>query len=380
MLHLPKIKILNRVFLKPFVMDRYIATALGIPFLFGVCAFSTVGLAIGSLFDLVQKVTESGLPLLTALEVSLLQLPSFIVLSFPMSTLLATLLIFGRLSGDSEIIALRGCGVSLYRLVLPAIVLSFLVTGTTFFFNEFVVPSTNYQASVILDQALDQTSPSFQEKNIFYREFTKEELSRIFFARRFDGQQMQGLMVLDFSAGSLRQILAAEQAVWSSAQQVWNFSNGTIYAVGTDGSYQSIDNFEYQSLPLSRIPLDLATQDRKSDQMSIAEAQKYLKLLQQHGDRRQIRELRLRIQEKYALPFTCVVFGLVGAALGTRPQRTSTATGFGLSVVIIFSYYLLAFISSSLGEADVFSPLMAAWLPAAVGLGAGGLLLQRAAR
>ncbi|WP_373527953.1 LptF/LptG family permease, partial [Nostoc sp.] len=341
-------------------MDRYVAMELAMPFLFGVCAFSGVGLAIGTLFDLVQKVTESGLPLLSALQVFLFQMPSFVVLAFPMSTLLATLIVYGRLSGDSEITALRGCGVSIRRLVLPAIVLSLVVTGTTFMFNELVVPITNYQASAILDHALDQNRPSFQEKNIFYREFTGDELSRVFYARRFDGQRMQGLMVLDFTKGSLRQILAAEQATWSN-KHLWNFLNGTIYDVAGDGSYQSILNFERHSLELSRVPLDLAIENRQSEQMNIAEAQQHLKLLKQSGDQREIRKLRLRIQEKYALPPVCIVFGLVGAALGTRPQRASPVTGFGISVVIIFSYYLLAFISSSLGEAGVFDPFVSAW-------------------
>lgn len=357
------------------IMDRYVVMELAMPFLFGVCAFSGVGLAIGTLFDLVQKVTESGLPLLSALQVFLFQMPNFVVLAFPMSTLFATLIVYGRLSGDSEITALRGCGVSIPRLVLPAVVLSLVVTGTTFLFNELVVPTSNYQASAILDHALDQNKPSFQEKNIFYREFTGDELSRVFYARHFDGQRMQGLMVLDFTTGSLRQILAAEQAIWSK-EHLWNFFNGTIYTVAKDGSYQSILNFERHFLELSRVPLDLAIENRQSEQMNIAEAQQYLKLLKQSGDQREIRKLRLRIQEKYALPPVCIVFGLVGAALGTRPQRTSPVTGFGISVVIIFSYYLLAFISSSLGEAGIFDPFVAAWLPTVTGLGAGGLLLR----
>ncbi len=359
------------------LLDRYIASELFTPFLFGICAFSAVGLAIGSVFNLVQRVAESGLPLAIALQVFLLQAPNFVVLSLPMSMLLTTLIVYSRLSGDSEIVALRGCGVSLYRLVLPAITLSFIVTGITFFFNESLVPTTNYQASVVLNHALKQDKPD-QEKNIFYREFTSEQLSQIFYARRFNDERMQDLMVLNFSLQGLSRIVTAKAAVWNSAQENWNFFNGTVYTVGPDGSYQNVSKFERRQLSLSRIPLDLATQSRKSEEMNITEAQQYLKLLEQSGDQRKIRQLRLRIQEKYALPFVCIVFGLVGASLGTKPQRTSSTTGFGISVVIIFGYYLLSFICSSLGEAGVLSPLVAAWLPTALGLATGGALLFRA--
>lgn len=361
-------------------MDRYIASELAMPFLFGIGAFSMIGLVVGSLFDLVQKVTESELPLLTALHVFSLQVPNFVVLSFPMSTLLTTLIGYSRLSGDSEIVALRASGVSIYRLVLPAIALSVLVTGITFLFNESVVPVSNYRASSLMDQALKQNKPAFQEKNIFYREFANQELSRLFYARRFDGQRMQNVMLLDFSAKRLGQIVAAKSAVWSAAENHWNFFNGTIYVVAIDGSYRNVLSFERHPLQLSRVPLELATQNRKPEQMNISEAQDYLNLLEQTGDQRQIRQQRLQVQEKYALPSICVIFGLVGTALGIRPQRTSTITGFGISIVIIFSYYLLAFVSSSLGTAGVVSPVMAAWLPTLAGATVGGLLLQRVAR
>ena len=118
------------------VMDRYIAMELIAPFLFGVGAFSSLGVSVGALFELIRRVTESGLPLTIAFQVLLLQFPQFIVYSFPTSTLLATLMTYSRLSSDSELTALKACGVSVYRLVLPALVLCCVVTGLTFLFNE----------------------------------------------------------------------------------------------------------------------------------------------------------------------------------------------------------------------------------------------------
>jgi lipopolysaccharide export system permease protein len=120
-------------------MDRYLAMQLISPFLFGVGAFTSVVLAIDSLFELLRKVVESGLPLNIALEIFLLKLPYVMVYSFPMSTLLATLMTYSRLSSESELIALRGCGVSVYRMVLTAVVLSFAVTLT----NQINLPLNN---------------------------------------------------------------------------------------------------------------------------------------------------------------------------------------------------------------------------------------------
>ena len=134
-------KSFNLLLPRPALLDRYITAELLPPFLFGVGAFSSVLVAIGTIFELVRKVVESGLPITIAINIFLLKLPSFIVLALPMSTLLATLITYSRLSSDSELIALRSCGVSIYRLVLPAVLLSFVVLGMTFLFNEQIVPA-----------------------------------------------------------------------------------------------------------------------------------------------------------------------------------------------------------------------------------------------
>jgi lipopolysaccharide export system permease protein len=114
--------------------------------------------------------------------------------------------------------------------------------------------------------------------------------------------------------------------------------------------------------------------------MNIAEASRQLELIRRGGDQKLIRRWQIRIQQKYALPFVCVVFGLVGSSIGVLPQRTSRATSFGISVVIIFGYYLLSFVTNAMGEVGMLSPFMAAWLPTLLGLSIGLYLLFRASR
>ncbi len=357
------------------LMDRYILAELLVPFLLGVGLFSVIGLALGTLFDLIHKVTDSGLAIATALQIFGLQIPRFVVLALPMSTLLTTLTIYSRFSSSLEVMALQGCGVSFRRLVLPAIGFSLLVMGLTFTFNETLVPQANYQAARLMHQALRQEQPTYQDKNVFYREFTGDRIARIFYARRFDGQVMRDLTVLNFTQGELHQIIAAESGSWSSVQNQWHFFRGTIYNLTGSNSYQNITKFERQTVPLSRAPLDLAVEDRKSDQMGIRQAEAFLRLVEASGDEKRMRKLRIRIQEKYALPSICVVFGLIGAVLGLRPHRRASSWGFGLSLLIIFGYYLFSFITSSLAEGGLLPAVIAAWLPTVVGLLLGGGLL-----
>jgi lipopolysaccharide export system permease protein len=371
------------------VMDRYIGLELVPPFLFGVGAFSSLGVSIGALFDLIRRVTESGLPISVAVQVLLLKMPEFIAYSFPMSILLSSLMTYSRLSSDSELVALKACGVSIYRMVMPALGLAFLVTGITFAFNELLVPSANYQATQTLAAALNDKDPDFQERNILYQEFEnvkqpngkkKDVLARLFYAKEFDGNQMRGLTILDFSQDGFDQIVSAKSAAWNPSQKLWDFFDGTIYAISADGSFRNIVKFDQQQLKLPRGPLDLASQPRDYNEMNIAQSYDYLELLNQSGDADKVRKLRVRIQQKYALPFICVAFGLVGAALGARLNRGGRSTGFAISILIIFSYYLLAVICGSIAQLGVIPPFLGAWLPNLFGLGAAALLLAGATR
>lgn len=379
---------------KPFLplylslMDRYLVLELITPFLFGMGIFTSLGLSIGILFDLVRKVTESGLMIGIAFQVLFLKMPEFIVLAFPMSMLLATLMAYSRLSGDSELIALRSIGVSIYRLIIPALMLSLIVTGITFMFNNFIAPIANYQAAITLEQALSKERPDFKENNIIYPEYKKVQrpdgsretvLNRLFYAEEFDGSKMQGLTILDRSQEGVNQILTAKSADWNIVDNVWDFFDGTIYIIDTDGSYRNIVRFEHQQLAIPRAPLDLAKRGRDYREMNIVQAQEYLQIIRLSGDDQKVRKLKVRIQEKISLPFVCVVFGIIGSVVGLQPNHTNRATSFGICVVLIFSYYLFSFFSSSLGIWGILSPFMSAWLPNFFGLGAGIYLLVKSA-
>ncbi len=370
------------------VMDRYIMMELLLPFLFGIGLFTAFGLSIGTLFELIRRVTESGLPLILAFKILLLRMPGFIALAFPMSMLLATLLAYSRLSSDSEIIALRSVGVNIYRLVVPALILSLMVTGMTFFINDVVTPSANKEATITLKKALNKARPSFKDRNILYPEYkTVEEngnsytvLERLFYAEEFNGSEMKDLTILDLSREGLNQILTAQTATWNIVENVWDFSNGTIYLISPDGTYRNIVRFEHQQLALSRAPLDLTQSRPRIEEMNIAQAREYLKVVKLSGKEKSIRKLLVRIQGKISLPFVCVVFGLIGSALGLRPQNTNKATGFGICVALIFSYYLLSFVSDSMGIWGIITPITAAWLPNILGLFAGTWLLVQSAK
>lgn len=371
------------------ILDRYIFVELLLPFLFGIGLFTSLGVAVGTLFELVRQVTEAGLSLGIALQVLLLKLPEFLTLAFPMAMLLAALMAYSRLSSDSELTALKTLGISPVRIIIPCLVLGLLSTGFTFFCNNYITPSANYQAKIIMAEALKDQQKLFKEENILYPEYKKIKyegggestfLNRLFYAKSYQDEQMVELTILDRSQPGLSQIVTAKSAKWNPESNRWDFYNGTVYLIAPDGSYRNIIRFDHQELDLPQVPLDLSKKQPGYGEMSIQYAREFLKIIEKTDNQKRILKLKVKIQEKIALPFVCLVFGLIGAGLGLTPNNTNRATSFGICVGLIFSYYLFSFISSSLGVWGILSPIMAAWLPNILGFSAGSLLIFQSSR
>src|SRR5919204_5311165 len=121
------------------ILDRYIARELLGPFAFGVAAFTLIFLSGQYLFKLTTMLAK-GAPLADVIELLALHMVPLAVVTFPMATLLATLLSFGRLSGDMEVVAMMAGGVSFTRIAIPAFSMGLLVSVFGLFANEYLVP------------------------------------------------------------------------------------------------------------------------------------------------------------------------------------------------------------------------------------------------
>jgi lipopolysaccharide export system permease protein len=372
------------------LLDRWLLNELIGPLVFGIAAFTAVSLSVGVVFELVRRVAESGLPLTAALQVLLLRLPGFLVLSFPMATLMATLLAFSRLSGSSELTALRSVGVSTRRMVLPALMLALCMSVLTFVFNDVIVPRANLEATNSLERALGKAISTEKGSNIMYSRFGRvateggervKMLTHIFYARNFLRGEMKDVTLLDFSRLGQRQMLTADSARWNEQLSLWQFRNGRIINVDEATGSTTSARFDRYNYPLSRDPLEVAKLPTDPSVMTVGQARTAERLQRRAGNAKEARRLRVRIQEKFAFPAICLVFGLIGSSIGVRPHsRTSRSQGFGISVLLIFGYYLMSFIFSSLGITGTLTPFLAAWLPVFIGLTGGIVLLRQASR
>ena len=154
------------------LIDRWLLGQIIPPMIFAISAFTVISLSVGLMFDLIRKIVEFGLPLFLALKVLFFSLPSFLVLSFPMAVLLSTLLAYGKLSSNSELLALKSLVIKTSRIITPAIALSIFMTGLTFYFNDNLVPRSNKLAETTLRAGMGSSfSGEKQKYNIMFARY-----------------------------------------------------------------------------------------------------------------------------------------------------------------------------------------------------------------
>ena len=322
------------------ILDKYIFKEVFKTFIFGICAFSAVFIGSGTLFRIAQYITEYGASVPSVLKIFVLSLPGVIIWTFPMSMLLASLLTIGRLSGNSEITAMKSCGISFYRIAFPAIVLGACVSIFAVLFNEYVVPWSNQAYSNVLEYEIKgNLSPQSQE-HIIIKEIKEGKIQKLVYARQFvaDTNTMEGIAMQSFENGEPRHVENAEYAEWKD--NMWTMHNGMIYDV-TNGQSQHTMKFDTQVLPINESPKQIVQSQKKPEQMA------------------------------------SLIFTLVGVPLGMQPNRNSSSMGFVMSIIIIFIYYSLMTMAGAIAQGGILNPMLAVWLPNIIGLLAGGYLMRR---
>ena len=372
------------------LLDRWILFELLPPLFFSIAAFTVVSLSVGVIFDLIRKIVEIGLPFSVAIKILLLKIPSFIVISFPMAMLLSTLLAYGSLNDNSEIKALKSIGISIYRIILPGLILSIFMSCMTFVFNNNIVPSTNKNAEILLANSLGKSFSNEQGEDIIfskkgeildpYSGYKKSGVTHLFYAWKFIDGQMLDVTVIDFSKLGFTQMLKAKKGIWNIDKNNWEFFEGDILTLSPDGS-STRTKFLSFLYPLGTELTNIAQLPKDSNDMNLGEANTAMKLYQSSGNIKEARRMKVRIQEKFTLPIACSVFALIGCSFGVMQKSGGgRSQSFGLSIILILIYYILSFSFSSLGVKGIINPFLAAWTPVFISLLGGGFLLKQASK
>ncbi|RNC67913.1 MAG: LPS export ABC transporter permease LptG [Desulfuromonadales bacterium] len=287
----------------------------------------------------------------------LLKVPEIITQVLPLAVLMATLLTLGMLSRNSEIIAMRGCGISLGRISAPILVIACGASLLTIVLNEFILPET-FQKMRYVDQVLIRKSSSntfFRQNNIWHRDDNAILMARVFNPA---SQTFSGITLWNFANG-MRPIkrIDAESGQWNGRR--WTLRKVTIRDLGEGGA---VATTTVESMPLS---LNLKIEDLKvfskyADNMGFIKLRKYVRKLKKGGY--ETTRYEAQMHSKLSLPFASLIMAFLGIPFALRSGRSGgIALGIGASIGIGFSYFLVNSVIVSFGQTGVLPPFVSAW-------------------
>ena len=342
------------------LLDSYLTRELIYPFLFGIAAFTSIIAGSSVLFPLISKAVKYGFSAFDTMQMFIYKLPSIISLTLPMAILLATILVIGRLSASLEILALRSAGVHIFRILIPVLSIGLIVSLVNIIFNEIVVPRGNYHAE-LLKESLKKTSLSLKE-GVNVTQYTEDGLPlRIINVREINEQVLTDITIAEYDDGRLSRVIRSESGSWDPIGG-WVFYNGLMHVFLKQSSDDlMVINFEKEVINLNLNPFDYATREKSVDEMSAKELKQYIEKQRLLG--KNVSEFMVHYYVKFALPFACLIFTIIGAAVSIQPHRRSSAVGMGLSIIIILVYYLLYSFSLTLGIYEIIPSMLGAWLP-----------------
>jgi lipopolysaccharide export system permease protein len=362
-------------------INRYIRNEISIPVILSLLIFTFV-LLMGRIPRLTELVVSKGVP---AGEIVLLfsyLLPTFFSITVPLSFLLGILLAFGRLSADSEFIALKASGVSLYSLLRPVLVMAILFSMLTAWLTISVEPAgkTAFR-SKIFEIASSRASVGIRP-GIFNDDFE----GLVLYTRDMDERQgvMKNVFISDEREGETPATIVARTGRFIPNPENYSLtlrlSNGTIHrrpANEKKATYQIIGFSNYD------INLDIGKQlspgqerHRSRGELSWTELDEAYRT----SDNEKARyKFSVEKHKRIAIAFAPLVFALVGVPLGLQSHRSGKGAGFAMALGISLIYYLLLSIASTLAGKGTLPAAIALWLPNGCFLLGGAYFLHRTA-
>jgi len=345
------------------LLDRYFIKEMFSSFFFGLFAFTMIFM-VDLLMELIELIINKGVPLFDVVRLFIFTLPAILVLVFPMTILLATLVALGRLSSDSEIIACLSSGISFKRILVPFLIIGFLFSIITFLMNEFVVPVANEKRQEIFRKITFRRPVPKIAENVFF----SGGKSITFFVNKYDIKNniLKNILMFQMFHNKFPLLVNALQTrflnIEKSSNFIWEFEDGYEYKLPESPEK------DLMIMKFKKMKLDIAAtygsykryKYRRPAEKSIRELLKDIKQSKQANI--PVRELWLELFMKTSLPFACFVFTILGAPLAISTKRGGKSIGMGLSVVIIFAYYLLMSLGKALGRGGILSPFLAAWM------------------
>lgn len=354
------------------ILDFYVLTS----WLFYLSVLLVAFIGVYVIFDFFQHLADivrNHIPITTTLAYYAYLMPQIVYLLLPLCILVATLVCFGLLTKSNEIIAVKSAGISLYRIALPVLVATALLSAGMFILGNNYLPATNQQQNAILNEIKGKPAQTAYRPD---RQWIFGKSDKIYNYRFFDPDQnaFADLSVYEINSSdfSLRRRIYAARAFWEPHLHEWMLWHGWVRNF-SDGKVVAYKPFSVSAFKeLNETPSYFKKEVKPSAQMSALELRNYIRELKQGGF--DVVRLSVAFYRKFSYPLIAFVITLIAIPFSFTTGRRGTLAGIAVSIGIAIIYWSVSSLFQVMGNLGQLPPVIAAWAPDMI-FGMGGIYL-----
>lgn len=365
----------------PRILDEYIVREFGGVFLLVMTGFVLL-LIVFTFFDLLGDILRNHIELGIVGEYLLNLTPSLLYQIAPLAVLIAVLVTFGLLNRNSEIIAMKATGISLYRLVVPIVIIAACLAVSLFLFDEYYLPQTNRRQEAlrnVIKGRPPQTYLQPGQKWMFGPKPPPGGPGSIFYYEFFDpdGNEFANLSVFEFEPATfqLTRRIFAKRVAWDGEKGAWIFENGWVRDI-QGANVTAYRTFLETSFPeINARPDYFKKEDLESQEMNFGQLDRYIRDLRQSGF--DTKRLSVALWQKLSYPLVAVVMAVLAIPFALSMGRRGSITGIAVAIGVALAYRVIDSLFGAMGFVNYLPAPIAAWSADLLFGLVGGYLLLR---
>ena len=377
------------------LLDRYVSRQVLVSSIFAVGVLSVV-LVLGRVFkDLLEMLVNHNVPLEFILTFITYILPFSLTFTIPWGFLTAVLLVFGKMSAENELIALRSSGISIPRICASVFAISLVFAGICLWINVEVAP----RAQVKMKESLYNIATNNPLAMFSSDKVISEFPGRKIYVEHNDGPELRNILVYEMNDDSFPiRVVFARRGVLKTdpehSQLLLNLFDAQYEERSSDDPMNlmkiSLGNTAKETtFPISLQELyEKARKKKGLSGMTVNELQQRLKE-QRSGavsktDRKQqaseLSAAKTEVSKRFSFSLASFAFALIGVPLAITAHRKETSAGFLISLIVAFVYFIFILIADAMKENPKAHPEFLIWLPNVLFIGLGLWLFYKLSR
>jgi lipopolysaccharide export system permease protein len=340
------------------LIDKYVLKQFLMNVLFGLLTFICIFVVVDMMENL-DNFIDAGIGTGMTIQYYLYFIPEIIKLMLPVSMLLSSLFTMGRLSSFNELTAIKSAGVSVYRFLIPFLIVAVIISIFSIYFNGWVVPYTNKKKFAIDRINMHRRIELVNRDNLFLQDRSNSLLCLGYF------DDMNGtatrVSIQNYSDTNLTQMVSrydADQMRWVPGESKWLLNNVTYRVM--ENNQEKIIKYDTVPIKLNFNPEQIIKEQQKPDEMNYYELGAFIDSKKRSGY--DVSKWMVEYYSKISFPFASVIVVLFGIPFGINKKRSGLSVQFGISLMVCFIYLVFMKISQVFGYNGDLNPMLTAWL------------------